>query len=190
MTHPGGACLYGADSPCGRPRCCGGSSPSGRPGGSLWRRRTLWTPGPRTRRPRCSRPTSSPPPADPCGGSRTHTWWTSPRHRSASLRMPRRPRLWRGRRQTLSWLDRERTRQREREGQRQRERQSENETEGEGERYREEGEMCVHKMSISGPTLTTTIFVTANIHPGVMKGDPLGHKPFNTASNLQVGVHT
>lgn len=85
-------------------RCCGGSSPSAHPGDSLWRRRTPWTPAPRIRHPRCSRPTSSPPQADLCGGSRNRTWWTCPRRRSASPRTPRLLKLWRGRRPTPGWL--------------------------------------------------------------------------------------
>lgn len=98
--------------PIGRLRCCGGSSPSVHPGDSPWRRRTPWTPAPRTQRPRCSRPTSSPPRVDLCGGSRNRTWWTCPRRRSASLRMPRLLKRWRGRKLTPGWLRRARRRHR------------------------------------------------------------------------------
>lgn len=88
------------------PRCCVGSSLSERLVDSLWRRRTPWTPAPRTLHPRCSHPTSSPPRAVPCGGNRSRTWWTCPRRRSASLQTPRLLKRWRGRTLTL-WLLRE-----------------------------------------------------------------------------------
>lgn len=99
--------------PFGLLHCCGGSSPSARPGDSLGRRRTPWTPAPRTPRPHCSRPTSSPPQVDLCGGSHNRTWWTCPRHRSASLRRPRLPKRWRGRKPTPGWLRQARRRQTE-----------------------------------------------------------------------------
>lgn len=99
--------------PSAQLRCCAGSWRNGRPAGSLVRLRTLATRARRTRRPRCSPPTSSPRPAGPCGASRSHTWWTCPRRTSASPRTPRPPMLSRGQTQTPWWLVREKQAERE-----------------------------------------------------------------------------
>lgn len=105
------------DLPCVPPHCCVGSLQSEHLGDSLWRLQTPLRPGLQTQRPHCSRPTSSLPPEAPCGASRSHTWWTCPRHRNASLRMPHLPKQWHGRTPTPGWL-------REEDGKRARERET------------------------------------------------------------------
>ena len=73
----------GRSSPCGQPRCCACSWPSAHPAYSHVRLRTPGTQAPRSRHPRCSRPTSSPRRAAPYDANHSHRWWRCPPHRIA-----------------------------------------------------------------------------------------------------------
>lgn len=102
-----GICISGACGPgltSVQPRCYVGSWQTWHRACSPVRQQTPWTPARQTRHPRCSPPTSSPRPADPCGASRSHRWCWSPRRRNVSRQRPLQLRQWHGQRQTPGWL--------------------------------------------------------------------------------------